>query len=121
MVMPLWDHSPFKWPTPPYVMWLLVILNLIVFFVQVGGGPQQMHEVDHIAGVNPLALTGHPVGGLWPPLTLITYQFLHINFGHVFGNMIFLLYSATTSRKCWDIGGSLRSISCAVSAPLSSS
>jgi len=90
MVMPLWDHCPFRWPTPPYVMWLLVFVNLIVFFVQVGGGPQQMHEVDHIAGVNPLALTGHPVGGLWPPLTLITYQFLHINFGHVFGNMIFL-------------------------------
>ena len=90
MVMPLWDHSPFKWPTPPYVMWFLIAVNFIVFFVQVSGGPQQMNLVDHVAGVIPVALTGQPVGGLWPPLTLITYQFLHANFWHVFGNMIFL-------------------------------
>ena len=90
MVMPVWDHCPFRWPTPPYVMWLLIAVNFIVFFVQVGAGPQQMHEVDHLAAVNPLALTGHSVGGLWPPLTLITYQFLHMDFWHVFGNMIFL-------------------------------
>src|SRR6516165_8502898 len=49
-----------------------------------------MNLVDHVAGVIPVALTGQPVGGLWPPLTLITSQFLHFNFGHVFGNMIFL-------------------------------
>ena len=41
MVTPVWDHCPFRWPTPPYVMWLLVILNLIVFFVQVGGAPSK--------------------------------------------------------------------------------
>ena len=41
MVMPLWDHSPFKWPTPPYVMWLLIAVNFIVFFVQVSGAPSR--------------------------------------------------------------------------------
>jgi membrane associated rhomboid family serine protease/Flp pilus assembly protein TadD len=90
MVMPLWDHSPFKWPTPPYVTWLLIVINFIVFFVQVGGGFERMYQADHIAGVTPAAFTGHSVGGLWPPLTLITNQFLHINFWHVFFNMIFL-------------------------------
>jgi len=90
MVMPVWDHSPFKWPTPPYVMWLLILVNLVVFFVQVGNGPAQMNQADHLAGVTPVALTGHSVGGLWPPLTLITYQFLHVNLAHVSGNMIFL-------------------------------
>jgi membrane associated rhomboid family serine protease len=90
MVMPVWDHSPFKWPTPPYVMWLLIVINLIVFFVQMGGGFEHMYQADHIAGVTPAAFTGHSVGGLWPPLTLITYQFLHINFWHVFSNMMFL-------------------------------
>jgi membrane associated rhomboid family serine protease len=90
MVMPLWDHSPFKWPTPPYVMWFLIVLNFIVFFVQVGGSPEQMEQADRFAGAVPVALTGHHVGGLWPPLTLITYQFLHGNFWHVFSNMIFL-------------------------------
>jgi membrane associated rhomboid family serine protease len=90
MVMPLWDHSPFKWQTPPYVMWLLIVINFIVFSAQMGGGFERMYQADHIAGVTPIAFTGHPVGGLWPPLTLITYQFLHINFWHVFFNMIFL-------------------------------
>ena len=69
-------------------MWFLIAVNFIVFFVQVSGGPQQMNLVDHVAGVIPVALTGQPVGGLWPPLTLITYQFLHVDFWHVFGNMI---------------------------------
>jgi membrane associated rhomboid family serine protease len=87
MVMPLWDHSPFKWPTPPYVMWLLIVVNFIVFIVQVIGGPQQMHQVDRFAALIPAALTGQAVGGLWPPLTLITSQFLHIDFWHVFSNM----------------------------------
>jgi membrane associated rhomboid family serine protease len=90
MVMPVWAHSPFKWPTPPYAMWLLIVVNLIVFVVQVRGGPEQMEQVGQIAGVIPVALTGRSVGGLWPPLTLITYQFLHINLSHVLGNMILL-------------------------------
>jgi membrane associated rhomboid family serine protease/Tfp pilus assembly protein PilF len=90
MVMPLWDHSPFKWSTPPYVMWFLIVLNLIVFLGEVSGGPEQMNQAEHIAGVTPAAFTGHSVGGLWLPLTLITYQFLHTNFWHVFLNMIFL-------------------------------
>jgi membrane associated rhomboid family serine protease len=80
-----------------------------------------MYQVEHVAGVTPAAFTGHSVGGLWLPLTLITNQFLHTNFWHVFLNMIFLLCLATTSRKYWDIGASSPSISYAVSAPLLSS
>ena len=90
MVRPLWDHRPFKWRTAPYVTWLLIVANVIVFVVQVRGGPEQMSQVDHVAGVIPVALTGRSVGGLWPPLTLITYQFLHHDFSHVLGNMIYL-------------------------------
>jgi len=90
MVVPVRDHGPFNWPTLPYVTWLLVLANLIVFVMQVRSGPEQMSQVDHIAGVIPAAFTGRSVGGLWPPLTLITYQFLHGNFWHVLGNMIFL-------------------------------
>ena len=35
MVLPLYDHSPFKWPTPPYVTWLLIAVNVIVFLAQI--------------------------------------------------------------------------------------
>ncbi|MGP0094107.1 MAG: rhomboid family intramembrane serine protease [Xanthobacteraceae bacterium] len=89
--MPLWDHSPFRWPTPPYVVWSLIVINFIVFFVQIVGGPDQMNQVDQIAGLIPAAFGGgQTVDGLPAPLRLITYQFLHGNFMHLFGNMIFL-------------------------------
>jgi membrane associated rhomboid family serine protease len=91
MVLPLWDHSPFRWPTPPYVMWALVIINFLVFFVQAAGGSDQMDQVDHIAGLIPAAFTGANIPGTLPgPVTLITSMFLHANLMHVFGNMIFL-------------------------------
>ena len=41
MVMPLWDHSPFKWPTPPYVMWRLIVVNFVVFFWIAGLAPDR--------------------------------------------------------------------------------
>lgn len=91
MVMPVWDHNPFKWPKPPYVMWSLIVLNFAVFFLQAGADPQEMEQVDRLAGLIPAAFTsGSGAGGLPAPVTLITYQFLHANFMHVFGNMIFL-------------------------------
>ena len=91
MVMPIWDHNPFKWPKPPYVMWSLIVVNFAVFFLQVGTGPQEMAQTDRLAGLIPAAFTsGTGAAGVPAALTLITYQFLHANFMHVFGNMIFL-------------------------------
>jgi len=90
MVMPLYDHNPFKWPEPPYVMWLLIALNVVVFALQVDAGPDRMDAVDHVAGLVPAALTGASVGAIPAPLTLITYTFLHADFWHIFGNMLFL-------------------------------
>jgi membrane associated rhomboid family serine protease len=91
MVMPIWDHNPFKWPSPPYVMWSLIAINFIIFFLQAGSDPQQVEQADRLVGLIPAAFTWAPAGGGLPaPVTLITYQFLHANFMHVFGNMIFL-------------------------------
>ncbi len=81
MVMPIWDHSPFKWPTPPYMMWLLIVANFAVFFLQVGAGSADMDRADQIAGLIPATFTGATIRGALPaPLTLITYQFLHADF-----------------------------------------
>jgi len=73
-------------------MWSLIVINFVVFFLQVGAGPQEMEQADRLAGLIPAAFTisGTGAGGLPAPVTLITYQFLHANFMHVFGNMIFL-------------------------------
>jgi membrane associated rhomboid family serine protease len=91
MVMPLWDHNPFRWPKPPYVMWALIIINFAVFFIEAGGFPDQMDQLDRLAGLVPAALTGNgPAGPLPATLTLFTSMFVHGNFMHVFGNMIFL-------------------------------
>ena len=91
MVMPLWDHDPFEWPTPPYVMWALIIINFAVFFFVSVAAPDQTDQLAKLAGLVPAALTGSaPAAGLPAPLTLITSMFVHGNFMHVFGNMIFL-------------------------------
>jgi membrane associated rhomboid family serine protease len=91
MVMPLWDHTPFRWPTPPYVMWALIALNFIIFFFQVSYTPAEVESLDRFAGLIPAAFTGAGVPDALPaPLTLITSLFLHANFMHVFGNMLFL-------------------------------
>lgn len=93
MVMPIWDHSPFRWSTPPYVMWLLIIANFVVFFIEFGTGPGGLDHAGRIAGLIPAVFSRQiaPATGALPvPLTLITYQFLHANFWHVFGNMVFL-------------------------------
>ena len=93
MVMPLYDHSPFKWPTPPYVTWGLIALNFIVFFLQAGSGSDRAdsdrpYRRCDSGGVHSRGRV--PIAGLPAPLTLVTYTFLHANFLHVFGNMIFL-------------------------------
>jgi membrane associated rhomboid family serine protease len=93
MVMPLWDHSPFRWPTPPYVMWSLIAINFGVFFWLAGLAPGDAEVVARTAGLVPAALFGgggSSTGAIPAPLTLITCLFLHGNFMHVFGNMIFL-------------------------------
>ena len=90
MVIPLYDHSPFKWPTPPYVTWLLIAINVMVFLLE-AAAETSTARVDYVAGLIPAYLSGDASvsGALPPPLTLITYTFLHRDFWHVFGNMIF--------------------------------
>jgi membrane associated rhomboid family serine protease len=92
MVLPLYDHSPFKWPTPPYVTWLLIAINAGIFLLQAGAEPDDAAAIDHMAGLIPAAFSTPGFSGtaLPAPLTLITYTFLHANFMHIFGNMLFL-------------------------------
>jgi membrane associated rhomboid family serine protease len=90
MVIPIYDHSPFKWPTPPYVMWGLLVVNFAILFFQAIIAPDSVAAIDHLAGLVPAAFGGAVQFTLPAPLTLVTYMFLHANFMHVFGNMIFL-------------------------------
>jgi membrane associated rhomboid family serine protease len=72
-------------------MWLLIVVNFGVFFWTAGLAPDDAEAIARTAGLVPAALFGGGSAGAIPaPLTLITSMFLHGNFMHVFGNMIFL-------------------------------
>src|SRR4051794_27132324 len=90
MVLPLYDDNPFKWPYRPVVTWWLIGINLFVFLVEFSATDADVFATSY--GVVPAALFGdvRVPGGLSPTLTLLTYQFLHADFMHIFGNMIFL-------------------------------
>jgi membrane associated rhomboid family serine protease len=91
MVMPLWDDNPFSLPRFPFVTWGLILANVLVFVLEVSMPPDVQTAIDSFA-LTPSVLTGGmPQGnGVSPYLTLVTYMFLHANFMHIFGNMIFL-------------------------------
>jgi len=92
MVFPLYDDNPFKWPTPPYVTWSLIAINVAVFALQSAVGPADSDLIERAGALIPAAFTaGAPSASVLPaPLTLVTSMFLHANFMHIFGNMIFL-------------------------------
>ena len=91
MVMPLWDESPLKFPTLPYVTWSLIVLNVAMFGVEVATPPELEPKLLAFA-VTPAALTGNiaVTTGVSPYVTLVSYMFLHADFFHLLGNMIFL-------------------------------
>ncbi len=90
MAMPIYDDNPFKLPRAPVVTWMLIVVNIFVFLVELAtGNPGQMIEAY---GLSPALFIGevHMDGVLPPLLTPFTYMFLHADVGHIFGNMIFL-------------------------------
>lgn len=92
MVMPLWDDSPLKLPKLPLVTWGLIAANILVFAFQALAPASSEQALLASLALTPANLTGTPINPTaFPPfLTLITYQFLHADFWHIFGNMIFL-------------------------------
>jgi rhomboid family protein len=92
MVMPLWDDSPLKLPKLPLVTWGLIAANVLVFVFQALTPAQSQHALVASFALTPAKLTGTAINATVFPtfLTLITYQFLHANFWHLLGNMVFL-------------------------------
>jgi membrane associated rhomboid family serine protease len=87
MVFPLYDDNPLKLPVKPIVTWLLILANLLVFLVEIGGSDAEAQAIANAFGVTPAALVGSTPA---PVLTLLTYMFIHADIMHIFGNMIFL-------------------------------
>jgi membrane associated rhomboid family serine protease len=92
MVIPLYDHNPFKWPVPPYATWGLIAANMIVFAIEAASPDEAVAAMIGAFGTVPAEIfryAPHP-GGLPAEVTLVTSSFLHGGFGHLLGNMLFL-------------------------------
>jgi membrane associated rhomboid family serine protease len=94
MVIPLYDDNPFAFRSPPYVTWALIVVNALVFVITLSAAASG--AVTTLA--NMLAFTPSPVVPEEAPvvpavpwaLTFVTYMFLHANWFHLIGNMLFL-------------------------------
>src|SRR3979409_445729 len=58
MVFPLYDDNPLKLTVNPIVTWLLILANLLVFLVEIGGSDAEAQAIANAFGVTPAALVG---------------------------------------------------------------
>lgn len=103
MFVPLWDLNPIKRVRFQYVTFALVLINCAVYFFFQMGVLYLVNDnilVGFAVIPNELVQQGflqQPVTAVPAPIivvpegiTLVTYMFLHGNFMHLLGNMVFL-------------------------------
>lgn len=93
--LPLKDDNPLKFIWFQFSTVALILINVVVFIWQDSLGEAGLVRVAQTAGVIPTALLGEArlpegYGGLPPEVTLVTYMFLHGDWWHLIGNMLFL-------------------------------
>jgi len=92
-LVPIHDENPTK--ITPYITYILIIINVLVFLYQIGLSNEGLERFFHLYAVVPRELTesfdGIRLNQSVPEwLTLITSQFLHGSWLHLGGNMLFL-------------------------------
>lgn len=92
-MFPINDNNPTN--TKAYVTYTIVVINILIFIYEISLTPPQLERFFQIYAVIPKELTANFSGitvnqPIPEPLTLITSQFLHGGFAHIFGNMLFL-------------------------------
>jgi membrane associated rhomboid family serine protease len=92
MVMPLYDHNPFRLPVPPFATFGLIAVNVAVYLIQISVGDGANEAIIGTFGATPsqIARTAPHVGWFVADSTLLTCMFLHEGWDHILGNMIFL-------------------------------
>lgn len=89
MFIPLYDQNPRVHVHRQYVTWALIAFNAFVFLVLEGGGAARSVNSAAIGFGTIPALFGTDVSpGGYP--ALVTYAFIHGDFWHLAGNMLFL-------------------------------
>ncbi len=92
MVIPIYDSDPLEKSRRAYVNWALIAVNVLVFLLQQSGSDNSDTLIIRNFALFPVALTGDTATGAVLPswTTLVTYQFLHGGWEHIFFNMLFL-------------------------------
>jgi membrane associated rhomboid family serine protease len=81
MIIPLRTDIPLR--RTPYMNWALIAANVAVFLVQLYHNPQDPSQSNFVEPLTLQAADPH----LWQ---YVTYAFLHANWLHLIGNMLFL-------------------------------
>jgi membrane associated rhomboid family serine protease len=92
-MFPLRDDNPTS--ITPVVTWLLIALNVMVFFYQVSLGPRALQLFAFQFGAIPAVIAGgqdlpRGITAIPPFLSIFTSMFLHGGWMHLIGNMWFL-------------------------------
>jgi membrane associated rhomboid family serine protease len=96
MIIPLRTDSPLR--RTPYMNWALIAANFAVFIAQIVSNPSGPGEA---AFVQPLILTPYDPH-LWQ---YVTYAFLHANWLHIIGNMLFLyIFGNNVNDRMGNLG-----------------
>jgi membrane associated rhomboid family serine protease len=107
-MIPLKDNIPSQ--HRPYIVYVIIAVNAIVFFYQLGLSTRDMNVFFHLFGVVP-ARFGHPEWAQWVGFpdagyyTFISHMFLHAGWAHFLGNMWILW---VFSDNVEDIMGTVR-------------
>ncbi len=92
MVLPLYDDDPLEGKTVPYVTYGLIATNMVVavaiFSIPTASYNSLLHVVGLVPAVEIRSLPGP--SALPRDLSLFTSMFLHANWWHLLGNMLFL-------------------------------
>jgi len=93
--LPLKDDNPLKFIWFQFTTVTLILINVVVFIWQDSLGEKGLVTVAMLGGVTPTNLLGSAkvppeLLRLPPEATLITYMFLHGDWWHLIGNMLFL-------------------------------
>lgn len=82
-MIPIKDHN--KTPTTPFVTYLLIAINILVFFFTFSLGSLEFENFIYSYALIPMEIANSE-----NLHTLITSMFLHGGLGHIFSNMLFL-------------------------------
>ena len=91
--IPIYDTNPLRNIRRPWVAWGLIVANIAVYFLVESGTAGMASDASVTAlGLFPAVFNGLDASRSAVPdaLTLVTYSFLHVDFWHLAGNMIFL-------------------------------